>query len=332
MSANVSVVLTVYNATWCVERALESVCAQTLRPAEVLVCDDGSTDGTPDLVERRFGDAVTVLRLPHRNAAATRKVGLERASGAWLAFMDADDAWRPEKIERQMAFLSRHPEVRWLTSDGVFVSSEGVIRESWLADYFDPVVDRVGDLMPLLIERCFPLMSSMMVEREAYRQVGGMNPAIIYSHDYDLWMRLSARYPGAIMSDRLIDYFYHPGSLSRRIEERGRDDLDLMRRVERGEMGHRPEVQRVAARRAAALEFDLAVRCLRSGRLREGRDRMWRAAAAGPPRRRLVAMCGALLPTMLMPALMRTAWVKRAVQRTRRQAPVQSADAPGESA
>jgi glycosyltransferase involved in cell wall biosynthesis len=329
MSARVSVVLAVYNATWCVGRALDSVLAQTRVPEEILVCDDGSTDGTPDWIANRYGERVTVLRLPHRNAAATRRVGLDQASGEWLAFMDADDTWLPAKLERQLEFIERHPEVRWLSCDGALVSADRVIRASWLADYFDPVRDRVGDLMPPLMERCFPLMSSMIVEREAYRQVGGIRAEIVYSHDYDLWLRLAARYPGGLMSERLIEYFTHPGQLSRNIEERGRDDLALMRRVEHGELGHRADMQRIAAQRAAALEFDLAIFSLRNGRFDEARARLRRAMAAGPARRRVIAMCGAALPAAWLTRLMKTTWMKRVVQGSRRRAPVARADGEG---
>lgn len=328
-NASVSVVLTMYNAAWCVEKALDSIYAQTVPPDQVLACDDGSTDGTADLIERRYGDRATVLRLPHRNAAATRVVGLDRARGEWLAFIDADDVWHPEKLERQMAFLTRHPEVRWLGTDGRFVSAEGVIRESWLSDYFQPVVDRTGDLLPPLLERCFPLMSSMLVERTAYREVGGMNPEIVYSHDYDLWLRLAARYPGGMMSERLVDYLYHPGQLSRRIEDRGLDDLAIMRRIERGALGQRPALRATAALRAAAIEFDLALNCYRSPRISEGRRRLWRAAAAGPLRRRALAVFGALLPAAALPALMRSPWLKQAVTRSRRQPPVHRLETEG---
>ncbi|HTM57398.1 MAG TPA: glycosyltransferase [Candidatus Udaeobacter sp.] len=330
-TAPVSVVLTVYNATWCVEKALDSVMAQTLPPDEVLVCDDGSTDGTPDLVERRYGPPVTVLRLPHRNASATRSVGLARARSTWLSFMDADDVWHPEKLERQMGFLARHPEVRWCCTDGAFVSAEGVIRESWLSDYFNPVRDRAGDLLMILLQRCFPLMSSMLVYREAYHQVGGINPEIVYSHDYDLWLRLAARYPGGMLSDRLVDYLYHPGQLSRRIEDRGLDDLGIMRRIERGDLGQAPSLRQAAAERAAAIEFDLGLLCFRTGRIPEGRARLRRAAAAGPLRRRMLAFAGAMLPPAALARLMRSPRIKQTVQRTRRRPPVERLETDGDA-
>ena len=323
----VSVVLTVYNATWCIERALDSLMAQTVPPDEILVCDDGSTDGTPELVERRYGDGVTVLRLPHRNAAATRGVGLARARSDWLAFMDADDTWRPAKNERQLDFVSRHPDVRWCGTDGEYVTDTEVLRDSWLSDYFLEVRDMTGDLMPALVQRCFPLMSSMLVDREAYHAVGGINPDIVYSHDYDLWLRLSARYPGAQMADRLVKYWSSPNALSKRVEARYRDDLAILRRVAAGELRRDPQIVSAARVRVAAHAFDLGVLCLRTDRVAEGRRLLADAAAAGPWSRRVFAMLGRALPAGWIPALMRSSWLKSRVSRAR--APVVRMDTGG---
>lgn len=318
----VSVVIAAYNAAWCIERALDSVLAGTRLPHEVLVCDDGSTDDTADRVASRYGPPVRVLRLPHRNSPSARRVGLEEAVGEWLAFMDSDDVWDPPKLERQLEFIAAHPELRWISSDGRLFSSEGTVRESWLSDYFEPVRTLVGDLFPLLVERCFPLMSSVMVERRAYHEVGGIHTGIPYSHDYDLWLRVTARYPGAVLGEPLIGYFTHPGQMSRRLEQRHRDDLHVMRRVASGVMGRRPAEQRVARSRAAALEFDLAIGCFRSGRRREGRLRMLRAASAGPVRRRLVALAAAMAPGGIQRSLVRSTGIRQLVARARRTAPL----------
>ncbi|HTK30326.1 MAG TPA: glycosyltransferase [Candidatus Saccharimonadaceae bacterium] len=320
MSARVSVVFAVYNAAWCIERALDSLLGQSRPPDEVLVCDDGSTDGTPELVERHYGSFARVLRLPHHNAAVTRIVGLDQVAGDWIAFMDGDDWWKPAKLERQLAYLERHPDVRWCGTDGEFVSEHEVIRPSWLSDYFDPVVEVRGDLLPLLTERCFPLLSSMLVSRDAYREVGGLDPSLTRAYDYDLWMRLAARYPGAILPEPLIYYYSHPGSLSRNFEPRYVDDLVVMRRAAAGAYSQRRDVRRIGATRAAALEFDLAILAFRSGRAREARARMRRAARSGPWSRRLVAAAGALLPASALPRLMRSPLLKDAVRRNRRQA------------
>lgn len=310
----VSVVIAAYNSTWCVERALTSVMTQTRLPDEVLVCDDGSTDGTPDLVEDRYGPPVAVLRLPHRNASASRGEGLGRATGDWLAMMDADDVWFPEKLERQLDFITRHPEIRLVTSDGILESAEGVIRESWFSDYFDPVRDIVGDLAPLVIERCFLLLSSTMVERSVYREAGGMDPEFAHSYDYDLWVRVLSRHPGGLMAEPLVSYFSSPGGLSRDYEARARDDLRIMRELERD---GRPDLRRRAALRAVLLEFNLGLMCLRGGRFAEGRARMRRSLARGPMGRRLMAAAGSLVPDRAVGWLMRSNWLKRRVARSR---------------
>ena len=307
----VSVVITAWNAAWCIERALDSLMAQTRPPDEILLGDDGSTDDTVARVEARYGDRVRILRLPHRGLTPSRKAGLEAAMGDWLALMDADDAWMPAKLERQVRFLEQHPEVRWISTDGTFAGAEGVLRESWMADYFHPVTDLCGDLYPHLVERCFPLVSSMMIERKAYDESGGFDPAIPYSQDYDLWLRLASRHPGAVIGEPLILYWSSPGQLSRRIEERHRDDLLLMERVAAGTLRRDPAVQRRGAFRVAELEFGLAMRCLRSGREAEARERFRRAWAFGPPRRRLIAAAASVLPVRMLGALGRWSAARR---------------------
>jgi len=305
VSAGVSVVIGVYNGAWCIGRALDSAMAQTAPPAEVIVCDDGSTDGTADLVERRFGTRATVLRLPHRNAAQARRAGCARAGGRWLAMLDADDWWEPRKLELQLAYAARHPEVRWLSTDGAFVSERGIERESWLSDYFRPVREMRGDLFDALLRRCFPLTSSMLVDRESYEAVGGMNGDLVFSHDYDLWLRLAARWPGAVMPDRLVSYWTQPGSLSRNLEGRHRDDLRILDGIANGELRADPAVRRAAAERAAAKAFQVGVLCLRTRRSAEGRALLRRAAAAGPLGLRALALAGSVLPDPAISPLMR---------------------------
>lgn len=322
----VSVVMTVYNGTWCIEKAIDSLLAQTRIPEEILICDDGSTDGTADLVERRYGGRVTLLRLPHRGASITRRVGLDRCVGDWIAFMDADDTWLPEKNALQIAFLEAHPEVKLVMSDGVYISKDGVLRESWLSDYFTPVREMVGDLFPPLVERCYVLLSSTMVERSAYESVGGLDATTVWSYDYDLWLRVLARHPGAIMAERLTTYYSSPGAMSRNIEARYRDDLALLRRIESGELGQRPDVKARASERAAALEYDLGLICLRSGRIAEGRERLRRTIGHGPLKRRALAAAGQLAPQWAFAALMRSRWLKGTVQGSREPATTIEAD------
>ena len=100
----VSVVIPAYNASTTISRTINSVLAQTMRPMEIFVVDDGSPDG--DLLQRElilFGDQVTLLRKPNGGAASARNFGIGKASGEWVAFLDADDYWEPEKIATQVS-------------------------------------------------------------------------------------------------------------------------------------------------------------------------------------------------------------------------------------
>jgi glycosyltransferase involved in cell wall biosynthesis len=305
-----------------VERALDSVFAQTLVPEELVVSDDGSTDDTVERITRRY-EGVRVLRLPHRGLTASRSAAIEAARGPWLALLDADDVWLPGKIERQMEVVERHPEVVWVSGDGAVVGEEGLIAESWLAGYFEPVEELMGDLFPHVVQRCFPLVSSSLVRKSAYLAVGGLDHDVEYSQDYGLWLRLSARYPAAVLKDRLIHYWSSPTQMSKRIEERYRDDKRLMERVARGEYRRDAPAQRIAREKVASYEFDLGVICLRSGRFAEGRRHLWRAASLpGPFGRRMLALFGAATPRGALRRLMHSQWIKGTVYGARRVNPV----------
>ena len=108
----ITVVIPAHNAGEHLGRALESVLAQTRPADEILVVDDGSTDNTAE-VARSYGSAVTYLYQDQRGAGAARNRGIEAATGDWVAFLDADDEWLPEKLAVQCEHLARHKEVVW---------------------------------------------------------------------------------------------------------------------------------------------------------------------------------------------------------------------------
>src|SRR5262245_41508013 len=106
----VSVVIPCYNARPYLEETIRSVFSQTFTPCEILVVDDGSSDGSAHVAEG-FGDRVRVIRQRNQGECAARNAGLQAACGEWIAFLDADDVWKPNKLELQVAAVRRHEEV-----------------------------------------------------------------------------------------------------------------------------------------------------------------------------------------------------------------------------
>jgi len=131
-AALVSVVIPVWNGARYLEATLDSVFAQTHRPLEVIVVDDGSTDDTPALLERRTD--VIAIRQANAGAAAARNAGIARARGAFIALQDADDLWVPHKLARQLAHLAAHPEHGYVVALVQSFLEPGVPRPAWVTD------------------------------------------------------------------------------------------------------------------------------------------------------------------------------------------------------
>jgi glycosyltransferase involved in cell wall biosynthesis len=214
MSNELSVIIPAYRAAQTIGRAIDSVLAQTQPPTEILVVDDGSPDDLAGAV-RRYGIRVTLLRQAQGGAASARNVGLERARGQLIAFLDADDYWEPDKIERQLAVLQRHPEVG-LVAGQFFEEVPGqprVLGTGLLKPgSYNRVLRAAGEDAFTLGTRIWT--GTVLVRREILgeeRFVPGLEPA----EDRDLWVRLVTSCPVYLMAQPLATAVLHPGSLSR---------------------------------------------------------------------------------------------------------------------
>lgn len=182
---SISVVIPVHNAGPRLDQAIGSVQRQSMSPDEVIVVDDGSTDDVAGRV-RRLAPGATCIRQPWRGVAHARNAGIEVASGRWIAFLDADDRWRPQKLERQLGALPR-------VSDDV-----GCLygRHATLAagvSVLSRVPPRHGQLeLADLLRRNWIGMSTALVRREAVARVGGFDGDLRAAVDWDLWLRMAA--------------------------------------------------------------------------------------------------------------------------------------------
>lgn len=185
MTLPVSVVVPVYNNRTTVADAVRSVFAQTAVPAEVLVVDDGSTDGSAEVVEQEFGGRVLVIRQPNGGPSRARNTGIDAASQPLVAFLDADDVWHPRKLEVQYAVLTRDGDV------GV-VAADWVRRpEEWPGPPSAWVEEPVSYQDILVLNRF--QTSTVLARTKLVRAVGGFDPAVDGAEDWDLWVRLAAQ-------------------------------------------------------------------------------------------------------------------------------------------
>jgi glycosyltransferase involved in cell wall biosynthesis len=295
--------------------AVRSALDQAPPPAEVIVVDDASTDGTGDAVERAFGTAVRVIRGRFDGAAAARNAGWRSARAPWIGFLDADDLWLAGKLEEAQRCLEAAPEAAWFFSDGRFRMRDGGVRESWLEPYAEMDERYVGRPVAQLIDVNFVLTSSVVARREALEALGGFDVTLSHAEDVDLWIRLARRWPAAGSRRVLVRYQHRAEGLTQLIEPRLLGDVALF-----GRLGADPTLdqalRRHARRRAARAWYKLAVNALRDGRAAEARRRL-RRAWLFPERSLSVALAWglSLMPGGAVTRVRREAWATRTVGR-----------------
>ena len=209
MSGRIAVVVPTHERAAVLGRALDSVFRQTAPPAQCLVVDDGSSDATEALIRRSY-PAVTYLKQTHRGVSAARNLGVRHAEAEWVAFLDSDDCWMPEKLARQRAALRGtdyvicHTDELWIRR-GRRVNPKRRHRKrgGWI------------------YRHCLPLCpispSTSLVRRDVLESAGGFDETLPACEDYDLWLRLCARYPVLFLPEALVTrYGGHPDQLSSR--------------------------------------------------------------------------------------------------------------------
>ncbi len=292
---------------------LASALDQTHAPAEVVLVDDASSDGTAAAVAARFGDRVRVVPGRFGSAAAARNAAWRAARAPWIAFLDADDLWRADKLATAAALLGRHPECAWFFSDGAFRTLEGRTMPSWIEQYGELEDGYVGSPLPALFEVNFVLTSSVVARRDALEALGGFREDMTHAEDIELWIRLARRAPACASAQPLVRYQHRPGGLTRQLERRLTGSATLFERLA-ADSGFDPALRRAARRRAALARHKLAVAALREGRGADARAELARAWLF--PERALptAALWGAsLLPHALLQRLRSEASLKRQV-------------------
>ncbi len=218
----ISVVIPAFNAEAFLPATLRSVLAQQGADIEVIVVDDGSSDGTSALVAKDF-PTVRLVRQHNAGVSAARNRGVREALHEWVAFVDADDIWLPGKLAAQVALLNEHPGCRlcytaWqVWASDALEPEAGLLRQLY-ADAQDAArwSGPSGDIYPELLEDCHVWTSTVMIDRELFLSMGGFDPDRRIGEDYELWLKASRQTPILRVSRPLALYRHHGSNVTQR--------------------------------------------------------------------------------------------------------------------
>jgi glycosyltransferase involved in cell wall biosynthesis len=222
----VSVILPVYNRAGWVARAICSVLSQTYQHFELLVIDDGSTDGTPQVLQS-FGSHITILKQSHAGAEAARNLGLEHARGEFVAFIDSDDLWYADRLSSQLPLFSR-AEVGLVFGNAILVDYRQTPPRHLQRTFFDGVRPSRGWVTEAFTRGCFVPCSSVMARRRCFADVGRFKPGH-KAADYLKWWEISTKYELDYVPDPVFEYAIHPGGISHNLLETLEDCFQAFR-------------------------------------------------------------------------------------------------------
>lgn len=220
MTPLISVIMPAYNALPYIDQAIRSVLDQDYPNIELIVVDDGSRDGTPELAEQ-FGDRVKVLRQKNAGPAAARNRGIAESRGDFIAFLDADDVWLPGKASMQVRYLQNHPEVgvvygdfrHWSPqADGTFSKPPLFISEKAPFAVFPEHSGWIYNA--LLFDNVVHIITAML-RRSVIEAVGGLDETLPTGEDYDFWLRISRQFRADKLDCTIAYYRDHAAGITK---------------------------------------------------------------------------------------------------------------------
>jgi len=204
-----SVVIPTYNRAHTLRRALDSVLGQRLPALEIIIVDDGSQDGTAELMRQRY-PRVRYLHQSNGGVSGARNRGIAAAKGDWIALLDSDDAWLPTKLAAQYAVLREHPNARLCHTAEIW------IRRGRRVNQMDKHAKSGGYIFRACLPRCVISPSASILHRSLIEEVGNFDESMPACEDYDLWLRICATEPVAFVATPQIEkYGGHEDQLSR---------------------------------------------------------------------------------------------------------------------
>jgi glycosyltransferase involved in cell wall biosynthesis len=203
----VSVIIPAFNCSATITRAIDSVVAQTISDLEIIVVNDGSTDDTLDKL-KKYGDRIMVYDQPNQGVAEARNKGVSIGTGEFIAFLDADDEWYPNKLEVQLDLFEKYPETGLVSAAAKYVDENGNVLGEGSVSYSGNIVEKVLRTNPIVT-------SSVLVKRDNLLQITPLFcKAFQPFEDWQLWIRFAARFNIIVSPEIMVRYYIIPVGLS----------------------------------------------------------------------------------------------------------------------
>lgn len=234
----VSVVIPAFNAEQHIKECIDSVLNQTYKNLEIIIIDDGSTDNTIDVITAYKDEKIKLFKQKNSGSAVARNYAIKQASGIWIAFIDSDDIWLPEKLQKQLENCSDHV---WSHTDMFFYG-----------DIY-PEHTKTSDLTPkhsglilksLLIENSIGT-SSVVINRKIFDELGGFNTDYRALQDWDFWLRVAEKYQVCYLDEPMVYYRVHSSSVSRNARKTLPYHIDLINNVISKQRGEEKNLQKI---------------------------------------------------------------------------------------
>ncbi|HZD42029.1 MAG TPA: glycosyltransferase [Terriglobales bacterium] len=260
----VSVVIATYNRAHFLGQTLESICAQPFENYEVIVVDDGSTDGTRQLVEG-YGRRIRYFYQTNRGPSAARNMGVSRAQAPWIAIQDSDDLMGAEHLAVLIEQASRYPQCGIIFGNGAYLDPSGRHRKTIIAPEKSRRLAAAGIRLPDLFDKSIVRLQAALISKKCYDAIGGHDESLRICMDLDLAFRLFMNFPMVYVDKVLFQYRIHEGNIGRNEELRLGENIRVIEKLLRDF----PEARQILgnrkiARRLAYRYYRLAKRLKKS--------------------------------------------------------------------
>tara|TARA_B110000881_G_scaffold210998_1_gene218984 strand:- start:3075 stop:3905 length:831 start_codon:yes stop_codon:yes gene_type:complete len=208
----ISVIIPTYNRIFFLKRSIDSVLEQSVKPYEVIIVDDGSSDGTSTMIKKNY-PKINLICQENKGVSAARNIGIRASSGDWVCFLDSDDEWKKNKLNEQMLAIKKNTNYSFCHSNEEWIKNGKKINQKKKHKKYG------GDIFKECLDMCRISPSSVMINKSVFDDIGFFNEDLVVCEDYELWLRICAHYKVLFVDEPLIiKYGGHEGQLSNSIE------------------------------------------------------------------------------------------------------------------